>query len=340
MTGASSPVMLVVRSFPTHDEGEDEVGNLALKLSQDHKVRVIVATSGDTDRGRSQRTVQQGLIVYRLPGAGKFGAAVAANGWYRGIRWIIREEQVGLVNAHAAGPALTGMALRAAGSIPFVLTYRSDPAPTTRRFVDRARPGYEALITARLAAQAERIICPSEYVQATLLRRFGPRTRIVRPAVDTGVFVPGGRPRGGRVLFVGAAGQPLPSGDLTDLLQGLVVLRRRVPGVVLEIIGDSDECRACTTQVDSLGLSDIVEFSGRLQGKDLVAAYQRATVVALPTRSGSLPTPLLQAMACARPVVSSRIGEISGLVQEGVSGLLHRPGAILVSCVVFGVSSR
>src|SRR5206468_280465 len=79
-------------------------------------------------------------------------------------------------------------------------------------------------------------------------------------------------------------------------------------------------------QCRSLGLDGIVRFLGRLSGDDLVTAYRNAAVLALPSSNDSFPVVLLEAMACGLPVVSTKVGGIPGLVDDGRTGYLVAPG--------------
>ena len=67
--------------------------------------------------------------------------------------------------------------------------------------------------------------------------------------------------------------------------------------------------------------------AGYLRGSALRDQYQRASVVVVPSIwPEPCPTVALEAMACGRPVVGSRIGGIPDLVEDGHSGLLVEPG--------------
>jgi len=69
-----------------------------------------------------------------------------------------------------------------------------------------------------------------------------------------------------------------------------------------------------------------VRFAGRRDVRPLLAA---ADVFVFPSLYEAVGIALLEAMACARPVVASRTGGIPDVVEDGVSGMLTTPGDAL-----------
>jgi glycosyltransferase involved in cell wall biosynthesis len=59
--------------------------------------------------------------------------------------------------------------------------------------------------------------------------------------------------------------------------------------------------------------------------QDLSRYYALASLVVLPSLRDGLPNALLEAMACARPVVASKVGGIPEVVRDGVDGVLVAP---------------
>lgn len=57
----------------------------------------------------------------------------------------------------------------------------------------------------------------------------------------------------------------------------------------------------------------------------LAALYCRADLVVLPALWEGMPNALLEAMACARPVLASAVGGIRDLVEDSATGWLHPP---------------
>jgi glycosyltransferase involved in cell wall biosynthesis len=78
--------------------------------------------------------------------------------------------------------------------------------------------------------------------------------------------------------------------------------------------------------IDNMGLKDSVLVAGPLYGTDKLAAYVDAEVYTLPSRYETFPMTILEAYACGKPVIASRVGGIEDLVLDKVTGLLFDPG--------------
>ena len=79
--------------------------------------------------------------------------------------------------------------------------------------------------------------------------------------------------------------------------------------------------------VDRNGLSGKVRFVGNISHKELVAAYQEADIVVNPSLSESFGISVVEAMACAVPVVGTRVGGMCESVLNGTTGILVEPDA-------------
>ena len=65
-----------------------------------------------------------------------------------------------------------------------------------------------------------------------------------------------------------------------------------------------------------------VRFTGRLDDAELPELYQSATLTLNPSLTDNMPNSLLEAMASGVPIVSTNVGGIPYLVEDGVSALL------------------
>jgi glycosyltransferase involved in cell wall biosynthesis len=178
------------------------------------------------------------------------------------------------------------------------------------------------------ARRADQIIVSSDYVAEYFHKLFAGKVTTISPGVDTNLFREGGRRDPNLVLFVSSLKKAVRYKGLPDLIAAMSILHKDRPGVRLEVIGDGDGMADHIALCEKLGAAEIVTFAGRLDGVALAVAYQRASVVALPTYNDSFPTVLVEAMSTCRPVVSTRVGGIPTLVTDGVDGVLLTPGDV------------
>ncbi len=113
------------------------------------------------------------------------------------------------------------------------------------------------------------------------------------------------------------------------LLSALEQVRRRSPGTAdaLEVllVGDGPLRGEVEARARRLGLSGRVRFLG-YRG-DVLDIMNAADAVALPSISHEdMPYAVLEAMALGKPVVSTRVAGIPEAVEDGVTGLLVKPG--------------
>ena len=83
------------------------------------------------------------------------------------------------------------------------------------------------------------------------------------------------------------------------------------------VIGDGHLRSALTDQANELGLSDYLNFSG--SRRDLENVYPALDIVALTSRNEGTPLTLIEAMANARPVISTAVGGVVDLLGEPLS---------------------
>lgn len=83
---------------------------------------------------------------------------------------------------------------------------------------------------------------------------------------------------------------------------------------------------AIEQRATELRLNGCLVLTGALAWDGVLNLYASAAVVVLPSFAEGVPVVLMEAMACGRPVVATRVGGIPELVQHGVTGLLVAPG--------------
>lgn len=129
--------------------------------------------------------------------------------------------------------------------------------------------------------------------------------------------------KGNRLLFVGrlASVKGVPV-----LIEAMAAARAINPELSLTLIGDGPERGDIEAMVRDYGLSDVVTFAGYQSQAEVAEALKTHDALILPSFAEGVPVSLMEAMAAALPVVATRVGGVSELVEDGISGRLVAPG--------------
>jgi glycosyltransferase involved in cell wall biosynthesis len=125
-----------------------------------------------------------------------------------------------------------------------------------------------------------------------------------------------------RALFVGRL---VPFKGLTMLLQAMADVRDTID-VRLTVVGEGSMREAWTADARRLGIEDRIEFLGALPLDAIATQMRAAHVFCLPSVRESGGAVLLEAMACARPVIAVNFGGPAEIVDETVGRLAPADG--------------
>lgn len=174
------------------------------------------------------------------------------------------------------------------------------------------------------------VLCPSDYSRVNVSQAYGvalSKTRAFHGGVhDSFLAHTATRQWKGRftLLFCGRLNGRTP-------VKRLDVLLKALPYVIhthqaeLNVIGTGPRLDEYVTLARSLGIEDEVHFLGHVDHSRMPAHYAAADLFVLPSSMESFGLVVAEAMACGLPVVSTRVGGIPEVVEEGVTGLLVPP---------------
>ena len=95
--------------------------------------------------------------------------------------------------------------------------------------------------------------------------------------------------------------------------------------IELTLVGGGPSEGHLKEMTKSLGIK--TSYSLAQMGQDEIRAYYaNAGAFCLPSAAEGIPIVLMEAMACELPVISTYVGGIPELIENGVSGLLVPPG--------------
>lgn len=147
---------------------------------------------------------------------------------------------------------------------------------------------------------------------------------VITNAIDTSIFDAGRRVSDDdtvRLLFVGAVGKL--KGE-RDLIKALAILRDSKPNIKVSLLGYGAE--NLKDYCEQLGVGEFIEFTGAVSMSERIGFFQKADIFVLPTYAEAMPMSIIEAMAAGLPVISTPVGGIPEIIEDGKTGLLFPPG--------------
>ena len=245
--------------------------------------------------------------------------------WMAGV---LRRDGAGHVHAHFAGiPAvLARVASRQIGARYSISVHGSDlhhPSPYCFRNVK------EAAFVLTCTAENQRII-------RKRCSRSRDRIHLVYHGLDLGRFspAPGVMPGSGAGTLdpvILCVARLTPKKGIDILVSACRVLLDYGLAFRCEILGDGPERQRLEIDIRKSGLEERVFLRGAATQQQTLEAYRRASLFVLPCRVAAdgdrdgIPNVLVEAMAVGTPVISTPVGAVPELVEDGVTGCLVPP---------------
>ena len=124
-------------------------------------------------------------------------------------------------------------------------------------------------------------------------------------------------------FLIGTIGRLSPEKDIPNFLQTASLLVRKYDHLKFLVVGDGPERKNLETMAFDLGLKDKIQFTGFIDEIDSV--YPLLDLLVISSRTEGIPLVLLEAMKYSIPVVSTNVGGIGEVVDNGINGLLVSP---------------
>jgi UDP-glucose:(heptosyl)LPS alpha-1,3-glucosyltransferase len=255
-----------------------------------------------------------------------FGRAVCSTLATRRFDLVQSHERIACCDVYRAGDGVHAQ----------WLVERARVQGSLARLAIRASPHHRFLLAAERALftspRLKAVICNSEMVRGEITRHFGTeaaRLVLIRNAVDGAHFHPGLRdemrdavrqqlaiPRAAKVVL--HVGSGFERKGVEQLLRALA----RSPDAPWAIIAGRDKRHGrYAAAARALGIGERVRFVGAVS--DVRPYYAAADIFVLATLYDPQPNAVLEAMACALPVVTTRQCGAAELIREGESGFVR-----------------
>jgi glycosyltransferase involved in cell wall biosynthesis len=174
----------------------------------------------------------------------------------------------------------------------------------------------------------------SRYNAAQVEAHYGRAVQVVHNGVDVDQFKPLQRePQLRQRLGLPDQARVIASVGRLVGWKGLRVILELLPQLPQDVhflvLGEGPEAPGLRAQAQALGLASRVHFGGRIAHDQLPQVLAQADILVQPSLGEeSFGITLVEAMACALPVLASRQGGMTEIVLPGVTGELLPPGAV------------
>ena len=212
-----------------------------------------------------------------------------------------------------AAPAVWIARLR---RVPVVVNYRGGEAA---EFLERS-----ARIVRGTMRRATRLIVPSGFLKDLFARHRMPAD-VVPNVVDLARFHPAAQLVAAPNLIIARNLEPVY--DNATALHAFAQIRQAHPDARLLVAGTGPEEGDLRRLADELGIAQQVHFAGRLEREEMAQRLRESRIALNPSLADNMPNSVLEALASGVPVVSTRVGGVPFIVQDGKTALLVPPAS-------------
>lgn len=310
------------------------VALLSAGLNDAHfRTTLVTGTVGPHEGDMSARVREMGVEPLVIPALGREIAPLADLCTLVALVRLMRRERPHIVHTHTAKAGQVGRLAAFLTGVPVIVhtfhghVFRGYFGPLKTRFF---------ILLERLAARlSDAILTVSERLREDLIAfRIAPPQRIhvvplglpLEPFAD----LEGVRGALRRELgcwtdtpLVGIIGRLVPIKNHDLFLEAARQVAQALPQARFLIVGDGERRAELEALAARLGLGEAVHFTG--WRTDLPTLYADLDVVVISSRNEGTPVSLIEAMAAGVPVVSTAVGGVPDLLQEGRLGRLVPP---------------
>ena len=323
-------------------------------------VHVDIFTRDHTESESKITEIAPGVRVIHLPGG---PAETALDGLFPHLpefSQALLEFQIetGLtyqaVHSHYWLSGWVGQQMATEWRAPHILTFHTLSLIKMQSRAGESEPATRQQVEKELMASADHIVAVSPHERDAMVRLYqadATRIGLIPCGVDLSLFRPLDQQEvreklglnGEKVLLYVGRIEPLKGLEL--LLHTAAQLQTFEQIRVLVVgggVGRDQEIDRLRELAKSLNVDKVFDFIGRVDQQDLPLYYNAADVCVVPSFYESFGLAALESMACGTPVVATRAGGLSTIIQHGRTGYLKawRCPEAFASSVEMIISSR
>jgi len=302
---------------------ERVVEEIAVRLVRfGHEVRVITL---DID-GHPAYESREGVEIVRVPALhldAILGTSVAVCPSFRLDRFL---GDADVIHVHNLFFALTLSTFLSRPKAPIVTTLHIGSLAEIPSFPGLLARGYERMVGQRIMKRSAAVTAVSRAVAnhaASLDRSL--QVHVIPNTVDAKRFAPSAIGENGgcrRVLYLGRL---VRNKGPQILVNSIPQVLAEVDDVEFRFVGDGPLRAWIARRLARLGLTRFARVQG--WAKDPAPVLRSSSIMVRPSLTEGMSLALLEAMACGRVVVATRVGGTPEIVRDGETGILVEPGS-------------
>ncbi len=239
-----------------------------------------------------------------------------------------------VVHSHYWLSSWVGRKLSQATGAPHVVTFHTLGLIKMQSRAGEVEPPERPVVEAEVMASADRIIAFSAHERDAMQRLYGAdpkKVSLVPCGVDLSVFRPLDRKQvrerlglnGDKILLYVGRIEPLKGLDLLVETAAQMDIGESVRVIVVGADANGGrELDRVKQLAKERNLEDQIDFVGQVDHTELPLYYNAADVCVVPSYYESFGLVALESMACGTPVVASRVGGLSTIIDHGSTGYL------------------
>lgn len=172
--------------------------------------------------------------------------------------------------------------------------------------------------------QADKVFATSHTLQKETALYTTKLIEYVPFGVDTSIFAPEASPKNDNALRIGLMKSMEYIYGIDILIRAFQLLRteNKNTKIELHLYGDGSQMSSFKELTSQLKVNESVYFHGRIEHHLVPSVVKQFDILVNPSREESFGVAVVEAMACEVPVVVTRVGGLTEVVDEEVNGLI------------------
>lgn len=169
---------------------------------------------------------------------------------------------------------------------------------------------------------AQQLFSTSHAINDFMLDKYNLSTKIIPFGVDTKFFTPLDRIKTGPVI-IGIIKSIEPHNGIEFLVDAFNILKKKnINNIELNIVGTGSLEKKIKKKVKQFKLETKVHFLGHIPHQKIVPQYQKLSIFVCPSIRESFGVSVIEASACALPIIANKVGGLMEVVRHGETGYL------------------